>query len=106
MTGDTREATGVLWGGGEPDAAERPRGASHRFAFFGLCLFTTLLYVRPSDLLPHSLGLIELVVWSPVGLFPFQPHALPIAKVVAVVTLLAYVVSKVVKGERLTDWTV
>lgn len=80
--------------------------ARHGFAFFGLCLFTFLLYTRPNDYLPHDLGTLELLLWSPYGLLPLAPHGLPIVKTVAVVTILAYVFSKLARGERLTDWPV
>ena len=89
-----------LWNGGE-DAR-----ASHGFAFFGLCLFTVLLYVRPADLLPSSIGTLELLIWSPIGLTPIDPRGFAIVKTVAIVTVLAYVAGKLAKGERLTDWPV
>lgn len=82
---------------------ERP---AYGFAFFGLCLFTILLYVRPNDLLPDSIGTLELALWSPAGLLPFDPRGIPFVKTVAIVTLIAYVVGKLAKGERLTDWPV
>ena len=90
-----------------PEALRAEGRAAHRFAYFGLCLFTILLYVRPNDLLPVDLGSLELVLWSPVGIFPFlHPAGLPIVKTVAVVTLLAFVVAKLARGERLLEWTV
>lgn len=90
-----------------PEALRAEGRATHRLAFFGLCLFTVLLYARPNDLLPADLGTLELVLWSPVGLFPFlHPAGLPIVKTVAIVTLVAYVATKLAKGERLTDWPI
>ena len=63
--------------------------SSYGFAFLGLCVFTVLLYVRPNDLLPHSIGTLELALWSPAGLLPFDPRGIPFVKTVAIVTLLA-----------------
>jgi O-antigen ligase len=59
---------------------------SHGLAYGGLYLFTLLLYVRPNELFPGVFG------------------SFPIAKIVAISTLLAYAVSKLSSGERLTDW--
>lgn len=65
--------------------AGAPRN-SHRLAFVCLLLFTLLLYVRPNDLFPGIFG------------------ALPIAKFAMLGALLAYLVSKLARGESLTVW--
>lgn len=62
------------------------RVGSHRLAFAGLFLFTLILYLRPNDLFPGLLG------------------AFPVAKIVAISTLLVYAGSKLSQGERLTIW--
>jgi O-antigen ligase len=77
---------------------------AHVFAFFGLCLFTVLLYVRPNDFLPADLGNLTYALWSPLNLLPTDPKGLPIVKTVAIFTLATYVVSKLAKAERLTVW--
>jgi len=59
---------------------------SHKFAFAGLFLFTLLLYLRPNEMFPGIFG------------------SLPLAKVVGISTTLAYIVSRLIKGERLTIW--
>src|SRR5262245_30092544 len=69
----------------EPAAiAEAPKKGAHRAAFIGLFVFTLLLYLRPNDLFPSALG------------------RLPIAKIVAISTLLAYFGSKLSAGEPLS----
>jgi len=55
-------------------------------AFAGLYLFTLMLYLRPSDLLP-------------IGSFP-------LVKIVAIVTLIAYVGVQMSRGKALTVWPV
>src|SRR5438105_3099258 len=68
----------------EEDAkAEAARG-SHRLAFAGLFIFTLLLYMRPNDLFPEVLG------------------DFPLAKIVALITLLGYFGAKLLAGERLS----
>ncbi len=57
---------------------------SHSLAFAGVYLFTLLLYMRPNDLFPGIFGTFS------------------IAKIVALVTLAVYVLSKFSKNERLT----
>lgn len=69
------------------DAVEpKPERSSHPVAFAGLLLFTLLLYIRPGDLIP---GVAEVF---------------PIVKVVAIGTILAYILARVTNGERLTAW--
>src|SRR5690348_1062627 len=63
--------------------AEAARG-SHRFAFAGLFIFTLLLYTRPNDLFPEVLG------------------DFPLAKIVALVTLLGYFGARLMAGESLS----
>jgi putative inorganic carbon (HCO3(-)) transporter len=65
-------------------AMQDGRNDSHRLAFAGLFAFTLLLYIRPNDLFPGALA------W------------LPLAKLVAIGTLLAYTASKLSAGERFT----
>ncbi len=76
-----------------PAAAKQARGASakastgsHGAAYAGLYLFIMLLYLRPNELFPGVFG------------------EFPIAKIVAIVTLLAYTLSKLSSGEKITEW--
>src|SRR5262245_2262487 len=71
----------------------RLRGASrtdsrgkHRLAFAGVLLFTLLLYTRPQEIMPDLLG------------------GLHLPKIVAIISLLIYVASKLSAGERLIIW--
>ena len=66
----------------------QPKGGSHLLAFAGLFVFTLLLYARPNDLFPDLFGDFSTV------------------KFVAVPTILVYVISKLVAGERLTEWPI
>ncbi|MBI3652047.1 MAG: O-antigen ligase family protein [Acidobacteria bacterium] len=59
---------------------------SFKLAYVGLFLFTFLLYARPQEMFPDLLGNI------------------PLVKLVAIGTLLAYLVTKLTRGERLTIW--
>ncbi|MGE0887465.1 MAG: O-antigen ligase family protein [Blastocatellales bacterium] len=59
---------------------------SHGAAYAGLYLFVMLLYLRPNELFPGVFG------------------EFPIAKIVAIVTLLAYTLSKLSSGEKITEW--
>jgi O-antigen ligase len=61
-------------------------GGRHKLAFAGLFLFTFLLYARPNEALPGVFG------------------DFPIVKIVAIACLLAYLLSKISSGERLTIW--
>ena len=65
----------------------RLRGA-HGFAFAGLFAFTMLLYARPNELFPEAFG------------------TFPIIKIVAIATLLSYLVSKLLHAEPLTIWPI
>lgn len=64
----------------EPDGLELP--------FAGLWLFTLLLYVRPN------------------GLFPGLFGEFPLAKIVAIITVLAYLGAQLARGGQLTIWTI
>jgi putative inorganic carbon (hco3(-)) transporter len=57
---------------------------THRAAFAGLFLFTLLLYMRPNDLFPEVFG------------------DFPLAKIVAIITLLGYFGSQLMAGQRLS----
>jgi hypothetical protein len=59
---------------------------THRFAFAGLWFFTLLLYLRPNELFNDTIGFF------------------PIVRYTGVITLLAYTISKLARGERLTIW--
>lgn len=58
----------------------------HSAAFAGLCVFTLLLYARPQEIFPQLFG------------------ELPVIKVIAIGTLIAYTVGKLRAGERFTIW--
>lgn len=67
--------------------AQRPApNSAHKLAFAGLFVFTLLLYARPQELFSQGLG------------------ELPLVKIVALGTLIAYVAGKFGKHERLTIW--
>jgi len=66
------------------EPAVRARVDSQRFAFAGLCAFTLLLYLRPNELFPEILG------------------GFPLAKLVALPTLAAYIILQLSNGQRLT----
>src|SRR5262249_54866771 len=57
-----------------------------KLAFAGLFLFTLLLYLRPQEMFPGTLG------------------SIPLVKIVACATLFAYFIGKLSAGERLTVW--
>lgn len=59
----------------------------HGLAYFGLLIFTLLLYTRPHDIWPELFG------------------DSPIIKYVAIPAIAVYIISKLVSGERLTIWT-
>jgi probable O-glycosylation ligase (exosortase A-associated) len=59
----------------------------HRLAFAGIYLFTLLMYSRPHEVMPSLFG------W------------LPLLKIVAVSSILIYVVTKLRAGEPLIVWT-
>jgi probable O-glycosylation ligase (exosortase A-associated) len=56
----------------------------HKIAFAGLYLFTVMMYVRPQEVMPGLFG------------------AMPVVKVIAIATLIAYAISKLAAGEPLT----
>ena len=58
----------------------------HRLAFVGLYLLTMLMYLRPHEIKPGWFG------------------SFPLIKVVAIATLLIFIVSKIISGERLVTW--
>lgn len=60
----------------------------HRLAFAGLFVFTFLLYTRPNEMFPTTVG------------------ALPIVKVVGLVAVFAFALSRLSQGERLTTWPI
>ncbi|HKP11325.1 MAG TPA: O-antigen ligase family protein [Blastocatellia bacterium] len=62
---------------------EAARG-SHNIAFAGLFVFTLLLYLRPNEMFPEVFG------------------DFPLAKIVALISLLGYFGSKLMAGERLS----
>src|SRR5256885_8700880 len=66
--------------------AESVTSGSSRLAFSGLYLFTLMLYIRPNDLFPDLFSVF------------------PIVKIVAILTLLTYIGSRMSRGERLTIW--
>lgn len=67
----------------KPVPVKGSRG-SHRVAFACLFLFTLLLYIRPNEMFPEVFG------------------TFPIAKIVAVIAVLAYLGAKLGSGEPLT----
>ncbi len=67
------------------DASENKNG-SHSLAFAGLFLFTLLLYARPQELFPQLFG------------------ELPLVKIIAIGTLIAYTGGKLRAGESFTIW--
>ncbi|MFL6213217.1 MAG: O-antigen ligase family protein [Blastocatellia bacterium] len=67
----------------EKAKAEAAPGA-HRFAFAGLFIFTLLLYLRPNEMFPEVFG------------------DFPLAKIVALVSLLGYFGAKLLAGEPLS----
>src|SRR5437870_2534978 len=68
------------------ELAKQSASASMKLAFAGLVLFTFLLYLRPQEMFPEVLG------------------SIPLVKIVAGTTLLAYFIGKLSAGERLTNW--
>ncbi|HEX5735893.1 MAG TPA: O-antigen ligase family protein [Blastocatellia bacterium] len=71
-----------------PDAAEIKieSAGKHGLAFFGVFLFTILLYTRPHDLWPEVFG------------------DTPIIKYVAIPMIVIYIISKLARAEQLTIW--
>jgi putative inorganic carbon (HCO3(-)) transporter len=79
--GASREAHQV-----ESSDESEDKHASHSLAFAGLFLFTLLLYARPQELFPQIFG------------------DLPLVKIIAIGTLLAYTGGKLRAGERFSIW--
>jgi O-antigen ligase len=71
-----------------PFAAEefRSESGNHALAFAGLFLFTLLLYLRPNEMFPEVFG------------------TFPLIKIVAVLALAAYAISRLTRGQSLTIW--
>ena len=65
---------------------DKTKPAPHGLAFAGLYLFTLLLYIRPQEMYPDVIG------------------DFPLVKIVAIATLLAYFVSAITGGGRLSVW--
>ena len=90
MISNSKMQTGALFGRRAvsvfPRAIESgaAAGASHSIAFAGLFVFTFLLYARPQELLPQIFG------------------DLPLGKIIAIGTLVAYAIGKLRAGERFT----
>ncbi len=61
---------------------------SQTLAFAGLFVFTLLLYWRPNEMFPELFG------------------EFPLAKIVAIATLVAYIASRFTEGKRLTIWPI
>src|SRR5215510_9130910 len=70
-----------------PAVKEKSKVFKHRIAFCGLFLITLLMYLRPQEVLPKYFG------------------SFPQTKVVAVATLLIYVVSKISAGQSMVIWS-
>jgi O-antigen ligase len=68
----------------ENTAKDGATPGAHRLAFAGLYLFTLLLYTRPNELFSQVLG------------------DFPLAKIVAVITLLGFFGSRLLAGEKLS----
>jgi len=90
MISNNKMQTGALFGGRRVDVFPRAiesgteAGAPHSIAFVGLFVFTLLLYARPQELLPQVFG------------------DLPLGKIIAIGTLVAYAIGKLRAGERFT----
>jgi O-antigen ligase len=69
--------------GAEADRSER---GNHGLAFAGLFLFTLLLYLRPNEMFPELFG------------------AFPLVRIVAILALATYVISRLASGQSLTSW--
>jgi O-antigen ligase len=68
----------------ENPAKDDATRATHRVAFAGLFIFTLLLYMRPNEMFPAVFG------------------EFPMAKIVALITLLGFFGAKLLAGERLS----
>src|SRR5262245_10162692 len=69
------------------DASRKEAPGKHRLAFAGIFLFTLLMYSRPQEIIPWLFG------------------RLPLPKIVAILSILIYVASRLRAGERLIVWT-
>ena len=69
-----------------PAGKEKDVALKHKVAFGGLYLLTLLMYLRPQEVFPRYFG------------------SFPLTKVVAVMTLLIYIISRINAGERLVNW--
>jgi O-antigen ligase len=85
LFGQLAEAVSLEAHPGDSGASEN-HSASHSVAFAGLFLFTLLLYARPQELFPQLFG------------------ELPLVKIIAIVTLIAYTGGKLRAGESFTIW--
>ena len=93
MISSNKIQPGTLFGRRAEGASLDPRpaeananNASHSLAFAGLFLFTLLLYARPQELFPQLFG------------------ELPLVKIIAIGTLIAYTGGKLRAGESFTIW--
>jgi putative inorganic carbon (hco3(-)) transporter len=84
-------SSGMLFQSANGDGVEavgtKTNSASLNIAFAGFFVFTFLLYARPQEMFPELFG------------------SIPLVKLVAIGTLLAYFIAKLTAGERLTRWT-
>jgi len=76
-----REARGAAFIRGMAGAVERRR---HRLAYAGVALFTLLLYLRPNEMFPETFG------------------TFPLVKIVGIVMLIAYLLSRLYWSEKIT----
>jgi len=68
----------------ENKAKDDAAPGTHRLAFAGLFLFTLLLYMRPNEMFPEVFG------------------DFPLAKIVAIITLMGFFGARLLAGERLS----
>ncbi len=69
------------------EASRTEAPGKHRLAFAGIFLFTLLMYSRPQEIIPWLFG------------------GLPLPKIVAILSILIYVASRLRAGKRLIVWT-
>jgi O-antigen ligase len=72
----------------ERQEQDKAKPAPHGVAFAGLFLFTLLLYIRPQEMYPDVFG------------------DFPLVKLVAIATLIAYFISAITSGTRLSVWPI
>ncbi len=70
------------------DAAQADSHGKHRIAFAGIFLFTLLMYSRPHEIMPGLFGI------------------LPLPKIVAIISILGYIGSRLRAGDPLVIWTI